>query len=727
MNEIRTEDYKWLGIIYPEDVRPNVAFITPLAFFNDDDVWYPFPKDILSKYFPNNGKAAVFVRDFPASKISRLCYFWPERNTQLNNPEKPRYSHYLVSNELELELASCAQMLDWTSRAKESLELPNLLQEGIEAVSCFTQSLYIRFQNYLYGPIKLERIADLLRPREYVQSSNSGGPPLLVFVYELSENDILTLDGEKHQLAVFYEDMLDSPLRQEDWSLPQVVIKRVLQASREIVSTTGDVGLIDNHIRKLARLSSQNGPLTLHIEEATLKRGQYIIDHEMERLHDMQLLIEDLLVLPAEHPLLRVAREQEIRLRSTEIAQKAEEQIQGQKKELQQVQNEIREAEAILGNLKNAAIVAEEGREQALEIEREVLQRLLQLREEPMRMLADLLISTSLFPLLAQHKHDEQYSTEARRQLYTPAPIPYHHGTQQLSSLEDIVKWVPNTDMEMVPTDLQALQKKFWVRFAQQNGIRSEQVRVCVALLLAGCIPAISGFASTSLVRAIAQAIANDRMWSVPVPLTALTPLDLFGKIDPEGRMFIPATGSLADIILQAQMHPQELAIVLLEGIDRVPATPVAVPLLRQYIQVRQNRMQPGPLNLFHPRAITSDDPYLELVQFTWPRNILLAVTCDDDNSSLPLPEICEPWLAYIEARHSTASLAPSSSSFPSVPFDTWQRWEEHIRQEALQNRESGRTVEQEMVYKALVTLNINNPDEVIQDLWSLEDSDRNM
>jgi hypothetical protein len=714
-NDLYPEDYRWLGIVYPEDVRQEVALITPLAFY-DNNNWCLVPKNMLRGYFPNNGKVAAFAIDLFTSKIGQVCIFQPEQNARLNNPENPHHSHYIVSH--ELKSASLAQILDWTSKVKETLDIPKLLEQGIQLANCFSHIIYIRYQSYLYGPIKLEGSSELLTPPEYNQSSSTGGKKLLVSVYKIPEDNILTSDEGKSLFSVFDEVSLESPIREEDWSLPQVVMKRVLQASKGMLTSTDNVHLSDNRIRELARLSSQEGPSVLHIEEATLKRAQYIIGHQMERLHNIQTLIED---LPEGHPLLKVAREQEVRLRSVEIAQEAEEQIQDQKNELQQIQDKIQETRATLNNLEEDADTAEKRRDQALTVEREVQQHLAQLREEPLRMLADLHLASSLLPLFGQ---PEQFTNKSRKQSQVSISTQQDKAIQQQSSLEDVIKWTPNSSKAMASDTLQELTNIFNVQLARQYGVQSKVLLLCAAALLAGCIPSISGFASTSLLRAIAQVIASGRTWSVPVPLTALTPFDLFGKIDPERRMFIPVAGSLADIILQAQQHPQELAIVLLEGIDRAPAMPVTVPLLRQYIEVRQNRRQLTPLNLFHPRAIAPDDPYMELAQFIWPENILLAVTLDDDTTSLPLPGIFDPWLVYIEVQpRKTPSVRPTTPiASLYVPINTWQSWVERIRQEAMNRKDIKRIIEQRMLHEILTVLKVENPNRVISDMWPLED-----
>jgi len=218
--------------------------------------------------------------------------------------------------------------------------------------------------------------------------------------------------------------------------------------------------------------------------------------------------------------------------------------------------------------------------------------------------------------------------------------------------------------------------------------------------------------------------MASGRVWSVPIPLTAMAPLDLFGMIDPERQMFIPAAGGLADIILQARKHPQELALVILEGIDRVPGMPVYVPLLRQYIERQQGdsaAILPSSLNLFHPRALAPDDPYLELARFTWPSNLLLMVMCDSDINSLPLPSICNPWFAHLEAEHNAGNSSPYPASTSHVSWDLWQQWIQEICRKAMGNSNNQGILDQrQWIFRnALMMLKVSNPDEVVEQVCS--------
>ncbi|HVB74902.1 MAG TPA: hypothetical protein VNE38_15225 [Ktedonobacteraceae bacterium] len=711
---MNTEVYEWLGIIYPVDVKANVAFITPLAYF-DKIVWRAIKPDIRRQYFPHNGKATLFAKDDTDSKIGRFCTFFPERNSHPNVPEDSRYSLYMVHD--ELQLSSLAQIIDLTNKASNSFEIPDLLDRGFEPAQCFTQHIYIRHQDYLYGPIRLEPKGDKVRPREYIDSTDTGGPSLVVLKYRMPEEGILKL-GEIVQTYNYLDDyFLETPVGKEDFSLPQVAIKRALQASNELPANVEEnVRLVDKRIRELIRLSSSQGPAALHIEEATLNRAHHIMQHQMHLLNNLKTLFEDVSV---DHPLLKIARDQEIRLRNAEIDREIAAQTQGKRGMLQQLEQDIQEAEIKLETIRDAAEAAEKQRDQAIEVEHEVQRRLTELREEPLHMLAEFQIASSFFPALSGNGQPPSVGSSQ-----SGITTQDQHAISQFVKAEHTIVWQDNNGSKVISSSLQDLPKPVWVQTAQSVGVLSKNVRIGVAAFLAGFIPVIAGEAVSALLYAVARIITGGRTWSISVPLTATSPLDLFGSIERERRIFIPAAGGLADIVLEAQKHPQELALLVLEGIDRVPGLPVSVPLLQQYHEIRQATgtiLRPSPINLFHPRAIEQQDPYRELAQFIWPDNLLLAVTCDSEAYSLRLPSICNPWLIPVQATE-TKPRADTPSHIPpisQVPFNIWRIWQQEARRQAALLPETLLlTSHQRMFYHLLTILKAPESDKAIAQIW---------
>jgi hypothetical protein len=207
--------------------------------------------------------------------------------------------------------------------------------------------------------------------------------------------------------------------------------------------------------------------------------------------------------------------------------------------------------------------------------------------------------------------------------------------------------------------------------------------------LLAGLIPVANSPTAFTILQAVAQTLTGQRIWRVPVPLTATSPLAIFGHILADQQSFIPETGELADILVEAQAHPEQLSLIVLEGIDRVPFLPVIEPLLRQYRAVRRHMKQTWEstpcqetLQLFHPRALALEDPYQKISRLAWPANLLLGVTFDEDIGSFPLPGTYASWFAYIE-RIATGDITNNHWSGEQknwqVSPTSWYAWEKDI------------------------------------------------
>ena len=678
---MNVEEYEWIGIINQDDVKSGVTLMTPLAFYNNEGIWESVAFDARQQWFPNNGKVAIFEKDFSRTKVGRLWLFHPEQNTQLTDSYVHKYSQYLVSG--NLEPAPLAQIINWTSRVNNSFDFPDLLDQGIDAQICYCQRVYICCQSRIYGSIRVELDADGFKPREYLQSSDTGGQSLFVWIYSLPEDGVLNLNDNTKQFTVLDENMLDTPTGKEDWSLPQVTIKRVLQASNEtLAETEGHVHLVDKRIREIARLSGQEGSRALHLDQATLKRAQYIFSKQIGRLQELRTFTSHLAELSAEHPLMKAARDWEIQARSKEIEQEAKALTQGNQERLQQLQTMIEEAEVKLSELQNIVNDAHARREQEIEamniFEQAVRERLTKLKEEPIRTMADLQVTASLFSILEDKSRQSTYEILPSS---ASSVALYSSGTEQVDTVSSSgLDWGLQDNSESIQVELHDIPLKRWSQIAQQTGATPKDVRICTAAFLAGLIPSLVGDAAIPTLMAVAQVIAHGRMAIVPVSLTALTTLDLFGVIDTHRRAFVPAN-VLADCILEAQAHPEELVIVILDGIDRVPGMSTYVPLMRQYIEDRQHEFctqYKTSVHLFHPRAVTENDPYLKLSWFTWPSNVLIATLLDDDLHSMVLPSICDRWLVHREPtlKEDAASSLEIVPIYSSMTLERWRNME---------------------------------------------------
>ncbi len=724
---MNAEDYEWFGLISPEDVKDNVTFLTPLAFYKQEGFWESIPSSARRQWFPNNGKAVIFDKNFPFAKTNKLWLFRPERNREIADAYSNAYgySFYLVSS--NLQTPQLAQIFDWTARVASSFEIPDLLDQGIPMQDCYCQRIYISCASRLFGPIKLERDADtdMFRPREYIQSSHTGGLPLFVWVYTKLEEGVFNLADMYKRISLLDEGFLDTPTGKEDWSLPQVTIKQVLLASNEALEgIEGSVHLVDKRIRDLVRLSSREGPHALHLDPTTLKRARTLLNNQVDRLHDLQEIIGQ---LSAEHPLVKIAREIEIQARSQEIEREAAALAQEQQRQLQQLQYEVQQAQEKLSQLHAAAEEAQHDQQQAIQamdaFEQTLHERLALLREEPLRFLAEHQITASLLPALMDVNVQPAFEMRIAQPPSSTAQDAYDVYPQEHLSISGL-DWSALEEAERIQTPLHTLQLQRWHQIAHQSGVNSKDVRICIAALLTGLIPVFDGEDAISTLRVVAQILARGRVTLVSVPLTALSIPDLFGSIDRYQRAFIPSNG-LADCILEARSHPDELVVAILEGVDRVPGLTTYVPLLRQYFESRQptsSQQSSTPLPLFHPRAVAKGDPYLPLAQFSWPANLLLTATVDNELHSHALPSVCDPWIVLWQTKNkeSASYSRRTISSYSSISLEQWRSWRDEVQINSVSNKDFHGSLNQrqKLLYSALTLLNIEGDNLLRELIW---------
>jgi hypothetical protein len=699
------KDYEWLGVVYPQDVKPKSALITPLYYW--DACWCSVTEEECRELFPNNGKVVHFNNTSLALAVNQLYRFKPQPLDKVSDVD-----YWQSCYQMHCEPVQLAQMFNWTSYAPSLFDLPSLLEQGIPAEDCLIRSIYVQYQDQFYGPIHLEvdqRDAQLLKPKEYLH--RTGGQSLILNGYPFKRENIVVLDNKRF----IDHRTIGSPISRVDWSLPQVTIKSVLHASKNLSGREEQERLVDRQISDLAALNSSTQALP--VDASSVQRARYIVQHQLELLQNLQTLIED---LPAEHPLLEAARTLEIRQRKTEIEQAIAQQCEAEQNRLQTLQKDVESAQENLDSLNQQIKQAEQIKASFDNLESLIQKRLLPLREEPLRLLAELQLSTAL-PLT----------------LFQPF---IGISTDNTRSIEKSLVYQQDCFFVGDSTIITRVDRSLWTEAARRCGAKSKSAKVCAAALLAGLVPVANNPATLAILQAVAQVIAGKRIWSVPVPLTALSPLDLFGSINVEQRLFVPAAGELADILIEAQAHPDQLGIVLLEGADRVPFLPVIVPLLRHYRTLRQSMRQgevslasQTPLSLFHPRALAADDLYQQLSKLRWPANLLLAVTFDDEASSFSPPVMYNSWFAHIANNVETnreedkAELKNNwqrSQEYWQVSSECWYAWEKEVFHDVVGPHDLSFPEElelwQQVFYVAIHRLGVksNDPRGIIEQLW---------
>lgn len=694
-----TENYIWVGLTQPRDVGPNKALITPLAFYDHEtDTWESVDHGARKHYFPNDGKVIVFEREWAGHEPNRIYRFQPEPNTQSTlNPESPGFAKYWVRRPLSDTSLSC--VLDW-SASTTTVNLPAAFAERSPFLDVPTHRIYIRHGAQIYGPIQLDPISR--HPREYMQSTDTGGPPLMVKVYSFASQALFHITVNDERIALLDEDRLNEPRGEADWSLPQVVLKRVLDASKKLTPNELDgSALVDRRIKELASVASERGPEAFKLSPSTVERAKRIVSNQQAVLAALDDIDDTILGLPALKPQIEAAIAAETLKHKGEIERAANAQLADELSQLAQTQTAVTEARAQLDAL-NAEITAaqalkERQTQEFAAFESALVQRLESLRTEPMQALADLQLTSLLLPTLMEHRATTAPTSNGNRETrlalaeQSAAAIPdvleqtiiprEHFG---VSDVHSALEWCGSASAlaDHSPTAL----KSQWSSIGRRFGARSKDVRVGAASLLAGLIPVPSGSGARLALRAFANMFAGGRIWTIPVSVTTLGTSDLFGAVDEVTHRFIPTAGALADIVLAAREHPDDLGLVIFEGLDRVPGMPTYAPLLRHYEETQRHILggpATVPLNLFHPRAFAPDDPYAALAQFSWPSNLLIAAILDEAESSFPVPFECENWMICPVTNLARLREDPVSGIASAINFSEWRNWRRDVYRNA--------------------------------------------
>lgn len=142
-------------------------------------------------------------------------------------------------------------------------------------------------------------------------------------------------------------------------------------------------------------------------------------------------------------------------------------------------------------------------------------------------------------------------------------------------------------------------------------------------------IPVLTGINALDILQMYADVVAAGRIKIINISTTTLEYSELFGRVDYTNRRFIPHVSGLIDHIKASQPNTG-YSLLVIEGINRAPTESYLLP----FLQALRSRRE---LVLFHPTTTDEKDPYFNYARFTWPQNILLAMTLIEGATSLPL------------------------------------------------------------------------------------------
>lgn len=194
------------------------------------------------------------------------------------------------------------------------------------------------------------------------------------------------------------------------------------------------------------------------------------------------------------------------------------------------------------------------------------------------------------------------------------------------------------------------------------RGLGRELASALLSAFIAAPMVVTTGPGALGALDAVGDAIAGGRVLWLPVGAPTLTPADLLGGYEPGSRAFVPRPGRLVDLLLS--FPPDDLALVVLDGIDRAPVDHYLLPILTAATDGR-------PLPLAPEALLAPADPYREAAQLRWPRNVLLAGTLCGGETCVPPPAPFWAKVPQVDAHPveagATTELAVQLSQLPAA------------------------------------------------------------
>lgn len=136
----------------------------------------------------------------------------------------------------------------------------------------------------------------------------------------------------------------------------------------------------------------------------------------------------------------------------------------------------------------------------------------------------------------------------------------------------------------------------------------------------------------------------------------------------------MPQANRLVDLLIDANQpeHREQLYLVVLDGVNRAAADAYLLPLLACSTRSRLTRAARA-LALAHPAHLSPDDPYADVAQLVWPRNVLLAGTLVQGSATVPLPPELWADAALVLPRAHSGTQASTAPPVSEVPLTAWE------------------------------------------------------
>jgi len=535
------------------------------------------------KEFPTSGLAFWFRAE---GAKGELLFFRPEEN-----PGREDYEFKVGDHHVAIEVRDFRKL--------GSPEIVRLaLTEGLKWPDSVTgRALLWCAGDVVVGPVKLIPSGNGLLTFDHSQKHE-------IPCYAKGEIDIRALPFKASPRFVLAEDCALVPTSYVDWESDRLVAGRAMKwaANRSKAQGNG-IELTRNQIKESTVYLTESGG------SAKLKLEQYRLQRTLEMFTEIQRAdqvaasaVEALQGHPSIALELERLREEVKKLTAAEVRETLrteQDEIVSATLERERIQVEIATAQVQLESLR------EELESTIKEVDSELNRRISEILKKPAALLAEVaILRTMSRGPITTNKQGDSYET--------PQPFPQ-------------VRW-PTTSHTI--SEFKEFRKAL-VKTSAAAGVPATVPLRIHAALTSRVLAVVGGPRAVNALDAYASVACGGRIFRVHASPNFLEPSDLFGKFDIGSRHFLPHAAGLIDVLRTAQATT-ELALIVIEGVNRAPIESYFMPLLELVADS-------GPLHLFHQSAVRPDDSYRDMHEIRWPSNLLLAATVVEGPTTLPM------------------------------------------------------------------------------------------
>ena len=424
--------------------------------------------------------------------------------------------------------------------------------------------------------------------------------------FRLKREDIKAVSYDAATRYVLSKAKLGAPDGYVDWDDDRQVVKRAIEYSIEVAKRSGTTidrakQLVEESLDQLDVRSSQ---ADLRLELYRLQRAAPVVESVVQSKEVAAAFLNSLRELPAIKQELDQAKLEERGL----IRSQMENALRTEREELAKVKSERERAQSALNDtLMQIRQREEEARNTARALDEQIRKTIADAVNSAPAVLSQVALLKPFLERGTESEALQEHPQSKKRPVY--AHPTWKLGATPLTALKDLR-----------PRMLSAFKAA---------GIPVPAWPRLHAAFVARLFPVITGPRAIDALAAYAQVAASGRISVVQVTGALSEPGDIFGRLDPATRSFIPHPAGLIDIVAAAR-ESTGLMLIVLDGANRAATESYLLPLVR----ATQGRTWSIPL--FHPSAIDAEDPYRVYARIEWPKNLLLAATLVEGPTSLP-------------------------------------------------------------------------------------------